>query len=56
MSITTPRCNQPNGKTHFTEKPGKNVVNTSKNGASSNLFNGSWLRNMLKPNGKPETD
>ena len=26
---------QPNGKTHFTEKPGKNVVNTSKYGPSS---------------------
>ena len=38
MCIAKPRCNQPNGKTHFIEKPGKNVVNTSKNGLSSNLF------------------
>ena len=38
MCITTPRCNQPNGKTHFTEKPSKNVVNTSKNGPFVNLF------------------
>ena len=46
----------PNGKTHFTEKPGKNnVVNTSKNGPSSNLFKiTSWLCN--KPNSKLETD
>ena len=43
------RCNQPYGKKHFTEKPVKNVVNTSKNGPSSNLF-------MLKPNSKLETD
>ena len=50
-------CNQSNGKTHFTEKPGKNVLNTSKNGPSSNLFKiTSWLCNMLKPNSKLETD
>ena len=43
--------------THFTEKPGKNVSNTSKNGPSSNLFKiTSWLCNMLKPNSKLETD
>ena len=29
---------QPNGKTHFTEKSGKNMVNTSNNGPSSNTF------------------
>ena len=29
---------QPNGKTHFPEKSGKNMVNTSNNGPSSNMF------------------
>ena len=48
---------QPNGKTHYTEKSGKNVVNTSKNGPTSNLFKVTlWLCNMLKPNSKLETD
>ena len=57
MCITTPRCNQSNGKTHFTDKPGKNVVNTSKNGLSSNLFKITlWLCNTLKPNSKLEIE
>ena len=39
MGITsTARCNQPNTKTHFTEKRGRNVMNTSINHPSSTLF------------------
>ena len=56
---STPRCNQPKTKAHFTEKPGRNVVNTSKNGTTSTLFKiTSWLRNMslVKPNSKLQTD
>ena len=45
------------GKTDFTEKPGKNVANTSKYKSSSNLFKTtSWFCNMLKPNSKFETE
>ena len=58
MYITsTPRGNQPDGKTHSTEKPGKNVVDTSNNGPSPNRFKiTSWMFNRLKPNTKLETD